>query len=124
MKLQKIKGDFTICKVESIEQIDFSRELLFIAKTPDEISVVCESAYAPQKTVEIESGWKALKIQGILDFGLVGIMAKISNILANVGISIFVVSTYNTDYILIKSQNLEKALQSLVREGYAVKMLS
>ena len=83
MVLKKIKGDFSICKVASMEQVDFSRELLFVAKTPDEISIVCESAYIPQENIAIESGWSVLKISGILDFGLVGIVAKISNILAN-----------------------------------------
>jgi len=120
MELQVIHGDFSVCKVASIEQVDFSRELLFFAKTPDEFSLVCESAYAPSKTIELEKGWKMLKISGILDFGLVGVVAKISNILANAEISIFVVSTYNTDYILLKVENFDKGLLLLVREGYTI----
>ena len=120
MELQKIKGNFSICKVASMEQIDFSRELLFVAKTPDEISLVCESTYVPQENMDVENGWSMLKISGILDFGLIGVVAKISNILADAGISIFVVSTYNTDYILLKTENLEKGLQRLMCEGYTV----
>ncbi|MCL2386413.1 MAG: ACT domain-containing protein [Defluviitaleaceae bacterium] len=119
MELQKIKGDFSICKVASMEQVDFSRELLFVAKTPDEISIV--SDYIPQNSIAVESGWKALKISGILDFGMIGVVAKISNILADAGISIFVVSTYNTDYILLKAENFDKGLQVLVHEGYTIK---
>jgi len=122
MELQKIKGNFSICKVASMEQIDFSRELVFVAKTPDEISLVCESDCVPQETIKIENGWSVLKISGNLDFGLVGVVAKISNILADAGISIFVVSTYNTDYILMKTENLEKGLQRLMHEGYSITM--
>lgn len=59
-----------------------------------------------------------LKIEGILDFSLIGILSKISTILANEKIGIFVVSTYNTDYILVKKENLEKAVESLKKENY------
>jgi len=103
-----------------MEQIDFSRELFFIAKTHDEISLVCETAYVPQKSIAVENGWSALKILGILDFGLVGVVSKISNILANGGVSIFVVSTFNTDYILLKNENFDTGLELLIREGYIV----
>jgi len=120
MELQKVKGDFSICKVATIKQIDFSKELLFVAQTPDEISVVCESAYLPQECIEVENGWNVLKVSGMLDFGLIGIIAKISNILADAKISIFVVSTYNTDYILLKTESFEKGLQVLRQEGYVI----
>ncbi|MCL2226011.1 MAG: ACT domain-containing protein [Oscillospiraceae bacterium] len=120
MELQKIEGDFCVCKIESIAQIDFTRELLFVAKAPDEISLVCESAHVPSNAVEIEKGWKALRISGTLDFGLVGVVAKISSILADAQISIFVVSTYNTDYILMKEERLCKGLQTLINNGYVV----
>ena len=101
MELQKIEGDFSVCKVSSIEQIDFSRELLFVAKTTDEISLVCKSAYIPANTIEVESGWKAIRVSGILDFGLIGVVAKISNILADAGISIFVISTHTIQTIFL-----------------------
>ena len=118
MELQKLNTTFSICKLENINQIDFSQEPLFIAKTPDEISLVCESAHVPQNTVAVEHGWRGLKISGVLDFSLIGIVAKIANIFAHGGISIFVVSTYNTDYIFIKKENFDKGCQLLVREGY------
>ena len=118
MELQIIDGDFSVCKVLSMEQIDFSRELLFIAKTPDEISLVCESAHVPQRVIEVEGAWKMLRISGTLDFGLVGVVSKISSILAAADISIFAVSTFNTDYILLKADNLEKGQEVLLRSGY------
>jgi len=120
MRLEKIEGDFSVCKVASMEQIDFSKELLFVAKTPDEISLVCKTDDVPQNALKIEDGWKALRVFGTLDFGLIGVIAKISNILADAGISIFVVSTYNTDYILLKADNFDKGLEALISSGYIV----
>ena len=121
MELQKLECDFTICKIESIEQADFTGNFVFLSKTDDEISLVCESAYVPLTAVVSEAGWRALKISGILDFTMVGVIAKITCILAEVGISVFVASTYNTDYILIKSENFDKCVQALACNGYAIK---
>jgi len=94
---------------------------VFLAKTDDELSLVCESACAPADALAAEPGWKALKISGVLDFGLVGIIAQIASILAAAEISVFVVSTYNTDYILIKSENFDRGVQTLLQHGYAIK---
>ena len=120
MELQKLNGEFSICKVESMAQLDNLGDIVFVAKTADETSIVCETAYVPPKCMAVDNGWSALKIMGILDFGLVGIVAKISNILADAKVSIFVVSTFNTDYILVKSENFEKASQALTGEGYTI----
>jgi len=121
MELQKLEYDFTVCKVENTGQIDFSRDFVFLSKTDDEISLVCESAYVPANTIVVESGWKGLRIVGVLDFGLVGILAKIATILADADISIFAVSTYNTDYIFIKDTHFDNAIKTLISNGYALK---
>jgi len=120
MELLKINADFTVCKLNSVENVDFSREFIFLSKTDDEISLVCESDYLPTGAIEFESGWKALKIAGTLDFGLIGIIAKISSLLAEADISIFVISTYNTDYILLKSLDFSKSIQLLESNGYVI----
>ena len=119
--LQIIDGEFSICQVPDITQVYFTQEFLFLSKTDDEISLVCETAHTPPNTIACEIGWKALKIAGVLDFGMVGIVAKISNILAAAGISIFVVSTYNTDYILLKSETFNKGIEALTQNGYTIK---
>ena len=121
MELQKLEHNFTVCKVDNIEQINFSREFIFLSKTDDEISLVCESDYVPPNATASKTGWKGLRIVGVLDFGLVGILAKIANILAEAGISIFAVSTYNTDYIFIKAIHFDKAIQTLTSNGYTLK---
>jgi len=120
MELQKLEIDFTVCKIENVEQIDFAREFVFLSKTNDEISLVCESSYVPNNIIASEAGWKALKILGVLDFEMIGIIAKISNILAEAGICIFVVSTYNTDYIFMKDENCERGIQALMSNGYTI----
>jgi len=121
MELQKLECDFTICKVENIEQVDFSQEYLFLQKTPDEISIVCESTHVPANVIAAEAGWKALRISGVLDFSLIGIVAKIAGILAESKISIFVISTYDTDYILMKAENYDRGIWELIRSGYVIK---
>jgi len=115
-----LEHDFTVSKIESIAQVDFSQTNVFLSKTSDEISLVCESVHTPSETIASEPGWKALKVSGVLDFGMVGVIARISNVLAEAGISIFVVSTYNTDYILLKAKVLEKGIQVLSSNGYDV----
>jgi len=121
MELQTIEHDFTVCKINDISQIDFSREFVFLSKTNDEISLVCESSHIPPNVTASEPGWKALKISGILDFGMIGVIAKISSILAKDNISVFVISTYNTDYILVKSQNFDKCIKALEHNSYIIK---
>ena len=118
MKLIKLDLDFSICKVKDISLIDFTREFVFLSKTDDEISLVCETNPVPENATEINDNWKALKIYGVLDFSLTGIIADISNILALAGIGIFVISTFNTDYILLKKDQIEKAIVELEKRGY------
>ena len=72
------------------------------------------------ETVECDDGWRGFRIQGVLDFSLIGILSKLSSILAEHKIGIFAVSTYNTDYILVKEENYERALTVLASEGYTV----
>lgn len=120
MQLEILKPEFSICKVKNISDINFEDEFLFVGKTDEEISLVCNSINVPENTIENDSGWKAFRIQGVLDFSLVGILSKISSILTENGISIFALSTYNTDYILIKSDKLDCAIDSVSKAGYKI----
>jgi len=96
-----------------------SINLLSFTRTPDELSIVCENAAVPE-TITAERGWRALKMQGPLDFSLVGILAALTTILAEVEISIFAISTYNTDYLLLKEQNLARGMKALSKAGYSI----
>ena len=120
MELKKLQYDLTVCKVKSENDIDLNKGFYFVGKTDEEISLVCKTSDVPQDTVEREDGWKCFKIQGVLDFSLIGILSKISNVLAENKIGIFAVSTYNTDYILVKENDFEKALNLLSQNGYTV----
>ena len=113
MILEKIDADFTVCKITDINGVDLSRPFVFLSKTDEELSLVCESSYVPKCATDVEADWKAFRVAGTLDFGLVGIVAKLTKILAEEGISVFVISTYNTDYILVKACNFEEALAIL-----------
>lgn len=120
MELKRLSPHFSICKVADLSQTGLSQEFCFIGKTDEEISVVCPTYSMPSNCLETDNGWKAFRIQGVLDFSLIGILAKISAILAEHEIGIFVVSTYNTDYVLVKEQNFDQALEVLSQAGYTV----
>jgi hypothetical protein len=120
MEIRELNYKLTICKLKSIDDIDISKEFYFIGKTDEKISLVCKTEDVPENTVERDDGWKGFRIQGVLDFSLVGILSKLSGILADNGIGIFAVSTYNTDYILVKEENYSKALTALTNAGYTL----
>jgi hypothetical protein len=109
MELKIINQDFSICKVEDLSQIDYSDKFCFVSKTDEEFSLVCNTNLVPQNVIECDNGWKAFRIQGVLDFSLIGILSRISTLLAENKIGIFAVSTYNTDYILTKEENFDKS---------------
>ena len=120
MKLKKLEHKLTVCKVADINDVDTGKDFYFIGKTDEEISLVCKTDDTPQNTTERDDGWQGFRIQGVLDFSLIGILSKLSTILAENGIGIFAVSTFNTDYILVKAENFDKALKVLSDAGYDV----
>lgn len=120
MELKKLDYDLTVCKVASNLDFDLTKDFYFIGKTDEEYSLVCITEDTPMNTIERDDGWKAFRIQGVLDFSLIGILSKLSGILAENGIGIFAVSTFNTDYILIKKENFDRALNVLALAGYEI----
>ena len=120
MELKRIAHELTVCKVANVSDVDLAAEFYFIGKTDEEVSLVCKTQDAPKETLEREDGWRGFRIQGTLDFSLIGILSKLSGVLADNGIGIFAVSTYNTDYILVKEENYERALSALASSGYTI----
>ena len=120
MELKKLEYDLSVCKVEAITDINMEADFFFIGKTDEEISLVCKTEDTPKNTTERDDGWRGFRIQGVLDFSLIGILSKLSGILSENHIGIFAVSTFNTDYILVKAENFERALKVLSAEGYTV----
>lgn len=120
MNLKKLPYDITVCKIKSLEYVNLDADFYFIGKTDEEISLVCKTENIPTNTTNRDDGWKGFCIEGILDFSLIGILSKISTILADHQIGIFAVSTYNTDYIFVKENDFERALSVLEAKGYNV----
>ena len=120
MKLKVINEVFSVCKIKDVNEVNFADSFCFIGKTDEELSLVCATRYVPSETLEREDGWRGFRIEGVLDFSLIGILSKLSTILAEEGIGIFAISTFNTDYILTKEENFEKALIALEDRGYEV----
>lgn len=117
------KDIYGVCRLATDDPIPkwaYNSEMFSITKTKDELSIVCVKKNIPDD-VEQERDWRVLKIKGPLDFSLLGILANVSNILAKEGISIFVVSTFETDYILVKDENIDKAVKALTLAGHIVK---
>ena len=112
MKLKTLDQELSVCKVVSLSDIDLNGKFFF--------SLVCLTSDVPDNTTDRVDGWRTFRIEGVLDFSLIGILSEISKILAENKIGIFVVSTYNTDYILVKKENLQKAQQALKAAGYDV----
>ncbi|WP_438785568.1 ACT domain-containing protein [Enterococcus sp. DIV0421] len=94
--------------------------IVLARKTDEENSLVCITNEVPPNVIQREDDWKAFRIQGVLDFSLIGVLSKIASILADNDVSIFSVSTYNTDYILIKKENYQKAIKTLSNAGYEI----
>ena len=121
MNLRIIPTEFSVCKVSDYSQIDITEPFVFTGSTDEEKSLVCPTTLVPRNTTEREDGWRAFRIEGILDFSLIGILSEISSILAENSIGIFVISTFNTDYILTKSEKLDHAIGVLRTAGYSVR---
>jgi len=122
LTLKCLNECFTIHRLPVNSEIPpqvFSASIYFIAKTFDEVSIVL-----PQSVVldsdEAEPNWQALQVMGPLDFALTGILANIATVLANEKISIFAISTFDTDYILVKKDALNNAINVLNANDYQV----
>lgn len=120
MEIKKIDYHFSICKVKDFTQVSLEDEYCFVGKTDEENSLVCITDNVPHSVIERDDGWKAFRIQGVLDFSFIGILSKMSTLLAEQQIGIFAISTYNTDYILTKEENYSKALKILADAGYEI----
>ena len=123
MRLEVVEGEFTVSKVSGMHEVNLAAPWLFIGRTDAETSVVCLSAHAPVHCLAREDGWRAFRVAGQMDFGLTGVLAGLATVLAQASVSIFALSTFDTDYILVKKENLSKALEALASAGHEVEWL-
>lgn len=120
MRLERLPLELTICKVPSLDEVTTGEGFLVLAVTDNEISVVCETDHTPARTLERADGWQGLRVCGSMDFSLVGVLAELSGILADHGIPLFCVSTFDTDYILVRTPDVDRAIDSLRNAGHTV----
>lgn len=111
---------YCVCRLTEYPQPPILGRLHFLAATDQEISLVCEEALAPGTAAQREGGFRAMRIDEVLEFSLTGILAGITSILAKEGIAVFAVSTFDTDYLLIKDASLSTALTALEAAGHTV----
>ena len=121
MTLECLSGPYTVCAVPSLQCVDWSGELTFVGKTDRELSLVCPTPLTPAQAIKREDGWRALRVAGELDFSLIGILSHITDVLARARVSVFCVSTYDTDSVLIKQTALDAALDALRAAGFTIR---
>lgn len=115
LKLSVMEEALGVCRMqasEAIPQWAQKGKFFSITRTEDELSIVCDEENIPRE-VTVERGWRCLKVEGPLDFSLTGILSSLAGPLAAAKVSIFAISTYDTDYLLVKRENLEKAKEVL-----------
>jgi len=118
MKLRALPFPISVCKLENLADAPKDAAIRFLSVTPEEISLVCPTENVPPRTAAREDGWRGFYIEGVLDFSLVGVLSAISSALAGAKIGLFAVSTYNTDYVLVKEENFPRAMEVLREAGF------
>ncbi|MCI5072294.1 ACT domain-containing protein [bacterium] len=122
MKLTALNETFAIARLNPSDPIPewaHHSEFFSINKTQDELSIVCSQNNVP-KDIQHEKDWRALKVEGPLDFSLTGILYSLTKPLAEQKISLFAISTFDTDYILVKSNDFTQACKALSETGFTV----
>ncbi len=123
MRLKLLEPVFAVCKLSPHTQIPewaLSAEVFFLSKTQDELSVICPSAQVPA-TVEHSADWRCFRVDDDLEFEQTGVVATVSTPIANAGLSLFLVSTHDRDYVLVHQSNLAQAIDVYNQHGFTVK---
>jgi len=123
LTLTVLPDRFAICRLDPKSEVPSWSALgafTSVSRSQDELSIVCPEANLPSG-VTCERGWRVFKCEGPLDYGLPGIMASLAQPLADAGVPIFPIATYDTDYILVKEPHLETAINALTIYGHAVR---
>ena len=129
LTMKLLKDKYSVCRLDKNSIIPnwvMNGEFFSITKTEDELSIFCSQENLPHNmqhelaNIQCEKDWRILKVEGPLDFSLVGILSSISSLMAKEKISIFALSTYDTDYILVKENNIDAAINVLIKNNYDV----
>lgn len=120
--LSVLPGRFAVCRLGPQAVLPLwacQGDVFSITRTPDELSVVCPEQDVPGDVV-CEKGWACLQVEGPLDFSMTGVLASLAQPLAEAGIALFVISTYDTDYLLVKAHVLVDSVAVLTQAAHVV----
>lgn len=121
LELHLLAGSYAVSRLSPHESLpDWARgELLALVRTPDELSIVSAADSVPE-SVRSEPDWRVLRVAGPLDFSLIGILAGLTGALARAGVAVFALSTFDTDYLLVREHDLERALRALESDAHRI----
>lgn len=122
LTLSLLKERFAVCRLDSQAEVpawSIKGEFFSITRTSDELSIVCPESNVDE-TARCEKGWACMKLEGPFAFSLTGVLNSITGPLADAGVSIFAISTYDTDYVMVKADSLEEAVAALHRAGHHI----
>lgn len=123
LTLTELEGVFAVCKLDKDAAIPAwatGDGFFSVTRTGDELSVVCRQSLVPEAVV-CERGWRCLRVVGAMPFTSVGVLASLVTPLAEAGASVFAISTFDTDYLLVQESDLESAVSALRQHGHTVK---
>ena len=122
LTLSVLPGEFAVCRLPPDSELSAwvrGSGFISVTRTCDELSIVCPESEVPAG-VRCERHWRCLRFDGPLEFSLIGVLAGVLSVLAEAMVSVFVVSTYETDYVFVRSDRLETAVSALRAAGYGV----
>ena len=121
--LEVVPGAYAGCQLDFDAEVPgwVSGAVTSVTRTPAELSIICSEECVPGD-VRSESGWRCLRVVGPLEFSMVGVLASLTGVLAAAGLSVFVVSTFDTDCLLVKQAHLDTAVKSLTSAGHSVSL--
>ena len=121
--LEVVSGRYAVCQLDAVAEVPgwVSGAVTSVTRTPAELSIICSEECVPGD-VRSESGWRCLRVVGPLEFSMAGVIASLTGVLADAGVSVFVVSTFDTDCLLVKQAHLEMAVKSLTSAGPSVSL--
>ena len=121
MELYALPDRLTVCKLPTVQEVDLSRPFFFLSCAMGEISLVCRSGDTPENTIAREDGWKGFRVTGTLAFSQTGILAGLTKTLAEARIPVFAVSTFDTDYLLVKEAFFAPAREAWEKAGHIIR---
>ena len=121
--LTLLAGKYAVSRLDARDAVPawaMAGELFSVTRTADELSVVCEAGLAPDG-VRCERGWRCLKVEGPFEFTVVGVLSTLAGSIARAGVGVLAIATFDTDYLFVKADDLDRTVAALVADGHTVR---